>query len=123
MKFSGFKDYLLAEEILLERQRRTASKSGLYAMGYGGIGLYPPQDWMNTSADALLYLTQDKRLYSNGDGPPDDIRHLPGHKQWKDANTGTKAPYDIRHLHGPEPHKNFNTCGENKPFSIRHLSS
>jgi hypothetical protein len=119
MKFTGFKDYLINEE------RRTASKTGLYPMGYGGIGLYPPQDWLTYSADAVLYITQyitqDERLYSNGDKAPFDITHLPGHKQWADPNRGTKEPFDIRHIPGPEPYKNFNTCGENEPFSIKHL--
>jgi len=115
MKFNGFKDYLINEE------RRTAAKTGLYPMGYGGIGLYPPQDWLTSSADAVLYITQDERLYNNGDKAPFDISHLSGHKQWANSNNGTKGPFDIRHIPGPEPYKNFNTCGENEPFSIKHV--
>lgn len=115
MKFTGFKHYLLTEE------RRTAAKTGLYPMGYGGIGLYPPQDWMPYSADAVLYLTQDERLYKNGDNAPNSITHLPGHKHWDNPNNGTKEPFSIQHIKGPEPHKNFNTCGENKPFSIKNI--
>jgi len=49
----------------------------------------------------VLYITQDERLYSNGDGPPFDIRHLPGHKQYGDnCNNGEKEPFAITHVPG-----------------------
>lgn len=93
MQFLGFKNYLINEE------RRTAAKTGLYPMGYGGIGLYPPQDWMPYSADAVLYVTQDERLYNNGDKAPFDITHLPGHKQCGDrCNRGENKPFLIKHI-------------------------
>ena len=101
---------------------KTSGKTGLYPLGYGGIGLYPLQTYLPPSADALLYISIDDRLYKNGDGPPFDIRHLPGEPKFKgDGNNGTKAPFDIRHIEGPEPNKKFHSAKDNKPFSINHI--
>lgn len=92
-----FKNYVL----LKEASTRTAAKTGLYPLGYGGIGNYPDAWWISAAADAFLYITQDKRLYHNGDGPPHSIEHLPGHKQYGDkVNNGDHEPFDINHLSG-----------------------
>jgi len=115
MKFTGFKDYLINEE------RRTASKTGLYPLGYGGIGLYPAADWIPQAADAMLYITMDERLYKNGDGAPFSIKHIPGPLPPKNPNSGVKAPFPIEKLWGPNPDKKFHTAGEDSPFSIQHL--
>lgn len=77
------------------------SKTPLYPLGYGGIGLYPTQYFIPYSADAVLYITQDERLFSNGDGPPHDIRHLPGHKLYGDkCNNGEGEPFNIKDVPG-----------------------
>lgn len=111
----SFKNWLLMSE------GKTSGKTLLYPLGYGGIGLYPLQTYLPGSADAILYVSIDKRLYDNGDGPPFDISHLPGHKQWKNPNNGTGEPFSIKHVPGKEPHNNFNDVGERKPFSIKHI--
>lgn len=114
----SFGEYVLLRE---SSARRPAAKSLLYPLGYGGLGLYPPQTWLSAAADAVLYITQDERLYNNKDAPPDDIRHIPGHKQYDNPNTGTDEPFSIKHIPGPEPDKRFHTAGEGPPFSITHL--
>jgi len=108
----SFKQWLLISE------GKTSGKTALYPLGYGGIGLYPLQTYLPGSADALLYISIDDRLWKNGDGPPWDITHLPGHKQWKNPNSGTKEPFDIRHISGPEP---IDSSGEGGQFSIKHI--
>jgi hypothetical protein len=93
----SFSDFAL----LKEASRLTSSKTGLYPMGYGGIGLYPDADYLTHAADAIVYLTQDKRLYSNGDNAPFDITHLPGHDQYGDGvNSGDSEPFAIHHVFG-----------------------
>lgn len=90
----GFSDYVMLREDF-------RSKTPLYPLGYGGIGLYPTQYFIPYSADAVLYITQDERLYTNGDGPPHDIRHLPGHKQYGDkCNNGEGEPFAIKDVPG-----------------------
>jgi hypothetical protein len=76
---------------------------------------------MTHAADAILYVTQDHRLFKNGDSPPWDIRHLPGHDQWDNPNRGTDCPFSIKHIDGPEPCKTFNSSGDRNPFKITHL--
>ena len=100
------------------------SKTGLYPLGYGGIGLYPPAWYLTRSADAIFYLSIDDRIYKgkddivisklpgrsetklkSGEGPIWDITHLggkPSHRTQKDyaAKNGEKAPWDISHLDG-----------------------
>ena len=69
--------------------------------GYGGIGLYPDADYLTHAADAVLYLTIDKRLYHNGDEAPFSITHLPGHElHGNDVNNGDEKPFPITHVHG-----------------------
>ena len=115
MRNISFKDWMLLQE------GKTSGKTVLYPMGYGGIGLYPLQTYLPGSADAILYISIDDRGYSNGDGAPFDISHLPGPKCWKNPNSGTKAPFDIRHIPGPKPYKNHNGAGTKAPFTIKHI--
>jgi hypothetical protein len=92
-----FNEFLL----LKEDDRRTGTKTGLYPLGYGGIGLYPDANLMAHSADAAFYISIDNRLFRNGDAAPFSITHLPGHKQYGDAaNSGDNEPFDINHLPG-----------------------
>jgi hypothetical protein len=44
---------------LNEGVMRPGAKQGLYPPGYGGIGLYPPQDWMPGAADAITYMPKE----------------------------------------------------------------
>lgn len=60
----------------LNENRGTSNKTGLYPLGYGGIGLYPPQDYLTHSADAITYLSMDARIYKGRERKPFDITHL-----------------------------------------------
>lgn len=92
-------------KLFVEDEMRTAGKTALYPLGYGGIGLYPDAAFMSRSADAILYLTCDKRLYDNADGPPFCITHIPGHKQYGDkVNNGDGKPFALDKLR-PHPKK------------------
>ena len=51
----------------LESATRPGNKQGLYPIGYGGIGLYPPADMMNWGADAITYMSEKDRKFSIGD--------------------------------------------------------
>ena len=109
-----FSEYM----ILKEDDRRTGSKTGLYPLGYGGIGLYPDADMMTHAADAAFYLTNDNRLFKNGDAAPFSITHLPGHKQYGDKiNAGENHPFKISHLPGDvvQP-KDSQLQGRSMPF-------
>jgi len=96
-KIPSFEQFVL----LKEGNTRSALKTLLYPLGYGGLGNYPPLHFIPKAADAILYISKDERLFCNGDGPPWDISHLPGHKQYGDKiNNGEGEPYDIRDLPG-----------------------
>ncbi len=69
------------EFLNLVEGHRNAGKTGLYPLGYDGIGLYPPADLITSAADALYYLSQDDRLSAWWEGSPFDISHLPGKPQ------------------------------------------
>lgn len=95
---------------LLKEETRTATKSLLYPFSYGGIGNYPPSYFIPQAADAILYISKDERMWCNGDGPPWDISHIPGHKQFGDKiNNGEGKPWDIHKVPGktsdPEDHR------------------
>jgi len=104
--------------VLKEGGTRTAAKTELYPMGYGGIGLYPDAWWIPTAADAALYITNDERLYHNRDSAPNKISHLPGCKLFGDyPNNADGPPYDIRHVHGKSvPPKDSPLPDEGVPF-------
>ena len=113
-RICSFTEYLL----LKEGSRLSSSKTGLYPLGYGGIGLYPDADYLTHAADAILYLTIDKRLYNNGDSPPFDITHLPGGEDYGDrVNSGEKEPFDITNIPGKSvPPKDTPVPGKIIPF-------
>jgi hypothetical protein len=125
------------------------AKTGLYPLGYGGIGLYPPQWYPTRSADAIFYMSIDDRIYSakdhklkklpgsvpksmnSGEGGIWSIDHLegrPSHKVGKDyaARMGEKGIWDITHLKGgearPAVSKDYaaNT-GDGGTWDIRHI--
>jgi len=64
--------------LLVESSRNPGTKSGLYPLGYDGIGNYPPADILTNSADAITYLDMDQRLFKTHDGAPFDIKHISG---------------------------------------------
>ena len=68
----NFKEWLQLDE---SSSRRPGNKTGLYPLGYNGIGLYPLQDYLTHSADAITYMSMDDRLKCC-EGPPFDISHL-----------------------------------------------
>lgn len=72
------------------------SKTGLYPLGYGGIGLYPPAWYITRSADAIYYYTIDERIYKSKDGGDFNIKHLPG-KQIK-QNSGDGGTWNIKNI-------------------------
>jgi hypothetical protein len=104
--------------LLREGNSRTAAKTLLYPMSYGGIGLYPPLHYTPQAADAVLYISNDDRWFCNGDGPPFDIRHLPGHQQFGDkVNSGENKPFDIRDVPGqPKEPVYREPPGDTQPF-------
>jgi hypothetical protein len=63
---------------LVEGSRRPGTKSGLYPLGYDGIGNYPPADILTYSADAITYLDMDDRIFKTHEGKPFSIEHIPG---------------------------------------------
>lgn len=70
-----------SEFLNLNEGLRGGGKTGLYPLGYGGIGLYPPATMLTAAADALFYLSQDERFSSWWEGSPFDISHIPGKPQ------------------------------------------
>ena len=95
-------------KLFVEDEMRTAGKTVLYPLGYGGIGLYPDAAMMSRSADAVLYLTSDKRLYNNGDSAPFSLKSLPGHQQYGDKiNNGEKKPFSIESVPEKQPKPSY----------------
>jgi len=81
----NFKEWLALNE------GETSAKTGLYPKGYGGIGLYPLQTYLNKSADAITYLLQDKRIVRPSDWKGTTPQH---------ANTGEGGLFSIDHIPG-----------------------
>jgi hypothetical protein len=73
------------------------SKTGLYPLGYGGIGLYPPAWYITRSADAIYYYTIDKRIYKSKDDGDFDISHLKGDCPHK-LNNGESGTWSISRI-------------------------
>jgi len=106
---------------LMNEGSNPGGKTGLYPLGYGGIGLYPPQWYPTRTADAIFYASIDERIFgakdhklkklqgsvpekmNRGDGGAWDISHLrgkPSHKVGKDyaAKNGEGGIWDITHI-------------------------
>lgn len=100
------------------------AKTGLYPLGYGGIGLYPPAWYPTRSADAIFYMSIDERIYKGKEGGSFDITHLPG-KSPESNTSGDRGHWDISHLPGKPSHpvgKNYAAKhGEGEPWSIKHM--
>lgn len=103
----------------------TSGKTGLYPLGYGGIGLYPPQTYLTRSADAIYYLSIDDRIYKGNEGKPFSITHIPGKPSHKSATPGEKEPWDITKLPGKPSHQKIGdkgiNSGDGEPWSLKNL--
>lgn len=89
---------------LMEEGSNPGVKTGLYPLGYGGIGLYPPSWYPTRSADAIYYMSIDERIYKGKDGGKFDITHLPP-KSKETMSRGDQGTWDITHLKGGPTHK------------------
>ena len=79
----------------------TGAKSVLYPLGHDGIGLYPLSYYMPSSADALIYISQDDRIFNNGEKAIHSIEHIPGKPSFpptKNPNNGEAKPFSIKHI-------------------------
>lgn len=112
----NFKEWLLVEG------SNAGAKTGLYPLGYGGIGLYPPQWYLTRSADAIFYLSLDDRIYKGKDHPR--LKKLPGPSE-KKFDSGDGSMWDISHLKGKPSHpvgKDYSAkAGEKGIWNITHL--
>jgi hypothetical protein len=112
------------KEWLLQEGTNPGAKTGLYPLGYGGIGLYPPQWYPTRSADAIFYMSIDERIYKGKDGGSFNIEHIPGDPP-KTMNKGDKGIWDISHIKGKPSHpiqKNYAANnGEDKLWNIKNL--
>lgn len=95
----NFKKWLLSEG------SNPGAKTGLYALSYGGIGLYPPQWYLTRSADAVFYLSIDDRIYSSKDN-----KNMPKAEINYKMNSGESGLWDISKLKGRPSYK------KNKPI-------
>ena len=91
------------KEWLLKEGSNPGSKTGLYPLGYGGIGLYPPSWYTTRSADAIFYLSIDERIYKGQDGGNFNIKNLPGDFP-KKQNSGEDGIWKISHIKGKPSH-------------------
>jgi hypothetical protein len=64
------------EYLAIIKEGATSAKTGLYPLGYGGIGNYPPEYAIPSSADALYYISADERLQKVWEKEPFKIDHL-----------------------------------------------
>lgn len=117
----GFRGWM---EATVSEGTNPGAKTGLYPLGYGGIGLYPPQWYPTRSADAIFYMSIDDRIYKGKDGGSFDITHIPGDVR-SSMNRGEGGLWKISHLGGSPSHpsgKNFAAKhGDGEPWSIKHL--
>lgn len=126
------------------------TKTVLYPLGYGGIGLYPPQWYPTRSADAIFYMSIDERIYKGSDGGEFDITQIPGEVMssmdqgeggiWDisrlggspnrssgrnyAANSGNGGMWDISHIKGPKGSSGRDYApekGEKGLWNIRHI--
>jgi hypothetical protein len=111
-------------EWLVSEGSNPGAKTGLYPLGYGGIGLYPPQWYPTRSADAIFYMSIDDRIYKGRDGGKFDISHLPP-KSKETMNAGDDGLWSISHLKGRPSHpinRDYAAkAGEKGVWDITHL--
>lgn len=92
---------------LVESSRNPGTKSGLYPLGYDGIGNYPPADILTNSADAITYLSMDARIFKTHEGGPFDIAHIPGKVKEPGGHNmpGEEIPYSVGTTPAPIAYK------------------
>jgi hypothetical protein len=112
------------KEWLIEEGSNPGAKTGLYSLGYGGIGNYPPSWYLTRSADAIYYLTIDERIYKGQEGGDFDISHIPP-KSKETMNSGDGRLWSISKLKGKPSHKQGNDMaanfGEDGIWGIKHI--
>jgi hypothetical protein len=86
-------------EWLVKEGSNPGAKTGLYPLGYGGIGLYPTAWYPTRSADAIYYMSVDERIYKSKEGGQFDITHLPPRSK-ETLNSGETGVWDISHIGG-----------------------
>jgi len=135
----NFKEWLLSEGT------NSGGKTGLYPLGYDGIGMYPPQWYLTRSAHDIFYQSQHDRIYNcktkqmlakalnSGEGGIWDISHIPGNsKKFPDdkkhgyaANNGEGGLWSVKHLKGcPSYKKNKDfvpDSGDGGIWNIKHI--
>jgi hypothetical protein len=74
------------EYMQIINEGETSGKTGLYPLGYGGIGNYPPEYMLPQSADAIYYLSADERLQKVWEKEPFKIDHLKPQPIWTKTN-------------------------------------
>lgn len=101
------------------------AKTGLYPLGYGGIGLYPDAWYPTRSADAIYYMSIDERIYKGNEGKPFDITRLPPRSDVR-MNAGEGGVWDIRGLKGGQKgaavKKDAANSGDGGMWDIRRLN-
>lgn len=109
-------------EWLVSEGSNPGAKTGLYPLGYGGVGLYPAAWYPTRSADAIYYMSIDERIYKGKEGGAFNITHLPPRSNEK-MNGGEGGVWDIRHLKGRPSHKaghdNAANAGDGGIWDIR----
>ncbi len=103
--------------LALNESSRAGAKTGLYPLGYDGIGLYPPAYMLPSSADVLYYMSVDERFASWWEGKPFDISHIPGnpvpHKGHR--MPGVLKPMKPSAMPGkPTPHRDHGMAGDER---------
>ena len=108
-------------EWLIFEGSNPGGKTGLYPLGYGGIGLYPAQWYATRTADAIFYMSIDDRIYNAKDHK---LKKLPGSVPEK-MNSGDGGAWDISHIGGEPSHKVGKDyaakIGEDGIWDIRHI--
>lgn len=109
------------EWIVLSEGSNPGAKTGLYPLGYGGVGLYPPQWYPTRSADAIFYMSIDERICGAKDNK---LKKLPGSTPER-LNSGDDGTWDISHIEGRPSHpvgKDYAAKnGEDGVWDITHL--
>ena len=112
-------------EWLVSEGSNPGGKTGLYALGYAGIGLYPPSWYTTRTADAIYYLSIDERIYKGKEGKPFDLGRLPP-KSKESLNSGEGGVWDIHKLKGRPSHRVGRDLamskGDSPIWSLKHLA-
>ena len=112
------------KEWLINEMKATSGKTGLYPLGYAGIGLYPPSAYIPVAADTIYYMSVDERLfkYSEWKLKQQKVGGKPSHLKMP---PGEVAPWDITKVPGKPSHQKIGDIaanpGEGEPWNIRIL--